>query len=224
MLQRHHQLKEIYLITSNKTKPIFYSNHRSRKAYQKSYKLSDDKIKIAKNNLQNKHKNFLEIGFGTGDSVINMLCDKPNNYYCIESYYKGIENLNSLIKKNNLENIFVFHGDAIDIIENFFPNDSIDYMHIFFPDPWPKKKHRKRRLINLYSIDMLFNKLKENGKFHFTTDHINYAYSVRDMLSKQLKKSVYFSSNRGLRPITSYEKKAYKKNNLIFDLIEIKVF
>ena len=224
MLQHHHLLKEIYLITNNKTKPIFYSNHRSRQASQKSYELSDNGIEVAKKSLQNKNKNFLEIGFGTGDSIINMLCEKPNNYYCIESYYRGIENLNNLIKKNNLENIFVFHGDAIDIIENFFPNDSIDYIHIFFPDPWPKKKHRKRRLINLYSIDMLFSKLKENGKFHFTTDHINYAYSVRDMLSKQLKKSVYFSSNRGLRPITSYEKKAYKKNNLIFDLIEIKVF
>jgi len=224
MLQHHRQLEEIYLITSNKAKPIFYSNHRSRQACQKSYKLSDDKIKIAKSNLQNEHKNFLEIGFGTGDAVINMLCDKPNNYYCIESYYRGIENLNNLIKKNNLENIFVFHGDAIDIIENFFPNDSIDYIHIFFPDPWPKKKHRKRRLINLYSINMLFSKLKENGKFHFTTDHINYAYSVRDMLSKQLKKSISFSNNRGLRPITSYEKKAYKKNNLIFDLIEAKLF
>ena len=80
MLQHHRLLKEIYLITNNKTKPIFYSNHRSRQVCQKSYKLSDDKIKIAKNNLQNEHKNFLEIGFGMGDSVINMLCDKPNNY------------------------------------------------------------------------------------------------------------------------------------------------
>jgi len=224
MLQHHHLLKEIYLIASNKTKPIFYSNHRSRQASQKSYKLSDNEIEIAKKSLQNKNKNFLEIGFGTGDSVINMLCEKPNNYYCIESYYRGIENLNNLIKKNNLDNIFVFHGDAIEIIENFFPDNSLDHIYIFFPDPWPKKKHRKRRIINFYSIDMLFNKLKKNGKFHFTTDNINYAYLVRGILSKLLKKPIYFSNNRGLRPITSYEKKAYKKNNLIFDLIEIKVF
>ena len=82
MLQHHHLLKEIYLIINNKTKPIFYSNHRSRQASQKSYKLSDNEIEIAKKSLQNKNKNFLEIGFGTGDSVINMLCEKPNNYYC----------------------------------------------------------------------------------------------------------------------------------------------
>ena len=153
-----------------------------------------------------------------------MLCEKPNNYYCIESYYRGIENLNNLIKKNNLNNIFVFHGDAIEIVEKFFPDNSLDHIYIFFPDPWPKRKHYKRRIINLYSIDMLFSKLKKNGKFHFTTDHINYAYSVRNVLSKLLKKSISFSNNRGLRPITSYEKKAYKKNNLVFDLIEAKFF
>ena len=88
----------------------------------------------------------------------------------------------TISKKNNLDNIFVFHGDAIEIVESFFPDNSLDHIYIFFPDPWPKKKHRKRRIINLYSIDVLFNKLKKNGKFHFTTDNKNYAYSVRNVL------------------------------------------
>jgi tRNA (guanine-N7-)-methyltransferase len=211
--------KEIFLIKENLKKPIYYSSHRIRQSSKKNViKTLENKTNI-KDSLKNNNKNILEIGFGTGSSVIELYKNNKENYYCIESYILGIDNINKFIREQNVKNIYVYHGDAIEIIENNFPDNSLDEILLFFPDPWPKNKHKKRRIINNFSASMFFRKLKKEGLIHFATDHINYAYNTKEIFSNLIKGKVIFNHNRRLRPVTNYEKRGIKRKNFIFDII-----
>mgnify|MGYP001378303136 FL=1 len=186
---------------NNSEKPKFYNSHRSRQLSKKS----NEPIKTQKNyikNTTNSEKNILEIGFGTGSSVIDLQKNFKGNYYCIESYTLGIKNINKYIEENGIENIHVYQGDAIEIIEEYFDDKSLDEILIFFPDPWPKYKHRKRRILNNFSIRLFFEKLKLGGLIHFATDHINYAYSAKEIISNYIGRSLSFG-NRRIRPVTN---------------------
>ena len=207
---------------SKKTKPKFYCNHRSRQQRKELIKETYSSAKTITESLTNNNLNILEIGFGMGNSITQLYADNKQNYYCIESYLHGINNLNKFVISENTKNIYLLYGDGVEIIENGFPDKSLDEVLIFFPDPWPKSKHNKRRIINEYTISLIFNKLKKGGLFHFTTDHINYAYDVKSMLQHFFNKSIIFNSNRNNRPITNYEKRALKRKNFIFDINLIK--
>ena len=210
--------KEMSVTKNNFEKPKFYNSHRSR---QLSKKESDGLINTQKTfikNINNSEKNILEIGFGTGSSVIDLQKRFKGNYFCIESYTLGIKNINKYIKENDVDNIHVYQGDAIEIIEEYFDDKSLDEILIFFPDPWPKYKHRKRRILNNFSIRLFFEKLRVGGLIHFATDHINYAYSAKEMISNHTGRSLSFG-NRRVRPITNYEKRGKKRKNFIFDII-----
>lgn len=210
------------MLIKNKIKPKFYSSHRARSGESKTILLQESLLNKAKEGLKENKNFYLEIGFGNGKSVINMaLKEKGNYFFCIESYVKGIELLNKKIKEKGLNNIFILYGDAINIIEELFCNKTIAKIFIFFPDPWPKSKHKKRRIINEYSINLFFNKLRNGGSFHFATDNIEYAYETHGFLSDYFSKNeeISFSSHRGDRPITKYEEKALSKKNFIYDII-----
>jgi tRNA (guanine-N7-)-methyltransferase len=210
--------KEMFVTKNNFEKPKFYNSHRSR---QLSKKESIGSIKTQKTfirNINNSEKKILEIGFGTGSSVMDLQKNFKGNYFCIESYNLGIKNINKYIEENNVDNIYVYQGDAIEIIEEYFDDESLDEILIFFPDPWPKYKHRKRRILNNFSIRLFFEKLKIGGLIHFATDHINYAYSAKELISNYTRRSLSFGNRRN-RPITNYEKRGKKRKNFIFDII-----
>ena len=212
------QRKEMSVTKNNFEKPKFYNSHRSR---QLSKKESIGPIKTQKNfikNINNSEKKILEIGFGTGSSVMDLQKSYKGNYFCIESYTLGINNINKYIEENNIDNIYVYQGDAIEIIEEYFDDESLDEILIFFPDPWPKYKHRKRRILNNFSIRLFFEKLKIGGLIHFATDHINYAYSAKELISNYTRRSLSFGNRRN-RPITNYEKRGKKRKNFVFDII-----
>ena len=132
----------------------------------------------------------------------------------IEAYKPGVKNLLS-------KNIYVHFGDALEIIEKI-NNNTISQIYMLFPDPWQKKKHRKRRLFNEYTFRVIKSIIKKNGFFHFSTDNINYALEAKSVISKVTSDEVAFSRNRGFRPITKFEKKSICKKNFVFDLIYIK--
>ena len=212
------QRKEMSVTKNNFEKPKFYNSHRSR---QLSKKESIGPIKTQKTfikNINNSEKKILEIGFGTGSSVMDLQKNFKGNYFCIESYTLGINNINKYIEENNVDNIYVYQGDAIEIIEEYFDDESLDEILIFFPDPWPKYKHRKRRILNNFSIRLFFEKLKIGGLIHFATDHINYAYSAKELISNYTRRSLSFGNRRN-RPITNYEKRGKKRKNFVFDII-----
>ena len=191
-------------------KPVYYKSFRSRKFQEpeKPKRSALDILAIEKNII-------LDIGFGTGDSTIALQGMFPQHSILgIESYKPGIKNLLS-------KNIFVHHGDALEILEKIDTN-TISQIYMLFPDPWQKKKHRKRRLFNEYTFRAIRSIIKKHGLFHFSTDNINYALEARKVISKVISKNITFSKNRGYRPITKFEKKSIVKKNFVFDLIYIK--
>ena len=198
-------------------KPKYYSSHRSRQSSKK--KLNKYPPSNVNDSLTNGKKNILEIGFGTGKSVIELYRRDQNNYFCIESYETGVSNVNKFIKDNGIKNLHVYKGDAIEIVEESFANNTLDEILIFFPDPWPKRKHRKRRILNEFSLELFLSKLKSNGIIHFATDHINYAYTVKDIMTNYTRRKISFNNNRRFRPITNYEKRGLRCNNFFFDII-----
>lgn len=118
--------------------------------------------------------NHLEIGFGFGESIAHRAINNQNiNYIGCEAYTKGIASLLEKIKKNNINNLKIFYGDARILIESL-EDKSLDKIFILFPDPWPKKKHNKRRIINEEFLALMSKKLKNNGELFFASDIINY--------------------------------------------------
>ena len=191
-------------------KPVYYKSFRSRK-FQEPVKPNRSALDI----LAIKENIILDIGFGTGDSTIALQGMFPQHSILgIESYKPGIKNLLS-------KNIFVHHGDALEILEKIDTN-TISQIYMLFPDPWQKKKHRKRRLLNEYTFSVIMSIIKKNGFFHFSTDNINYALEAKAVINKVTSDNVAFSKNRGFRPITKFEKKSISKKNFVFDLIYIK--
>ena len=191
-------------------KPIFYKSFRSRK-----YQNEDNLLTSTIDFLNSGKKIILDIGCGTGESTI-ALNRVYKDYLVIglEAYKPGIMNL---INKN----ILTHYGDALEFIEKL-ENETIAKIYMLFPDPWQKKKHRKRRLFNEYTFKIILSIMKRNGVFHFATDNINYAFEARETINKVTSSNISFSKTRGSRPITKYEKKGVRKRNFIFDLIYIK--
>ena len=192
------------------TKPVYYKSFRSRK-FQEPVKPNRSALDI----LAIKENIILDIGFGTGDSTIALQGMFPHHSIMgIEAYKPGVKNL--LSKK-----IYVHYGDALEILEEI-SKDTISQIYMLFPDPWQKKKHRKRRLFNEYTFRVIMSIIKRNGFFHFSTDNISYALEAKKIISKVTSVDIAFSKNRSFRPITKFEKKSISKKNFVFDLIYIK--
>ena len=191
-------------------KPKYYKSFRSRKT-QEFKQPSTSIIDI----LNNQDDKILDIGFGTGESTLCFKKYFPELIVCgIEAYKTGIKNLIN-------EDIYLHYGDALEIIEQIKSN-SVTQIYMLFPDPWQKKKHRKRRLFNRYTFKIINSIIRKDGFFHFSTDNINYALEAREIIREVTKSDINFSNNRGQRPITKYEKKAILKSSFVFDLIYIK--
>ena len=191
-------------------RPVYYKSFRSRK-FQEPEKPKRSALDI----LATEENIILDIGFGTGDSTIALQGMFPHHSIMgIEAYKPGVKNL--LSKK-----IYVHYGDALEILEEI-SKDTISQIYMLFPDPWQKKKHRKRRLFNEYTFRVIMSIIKRNGFFHFSTDNISYALEAKKIISKVTSVDIAFSKNRSFRPITKFEKKSISKKNFVFDLIYIK--
>ena len=196
-------------------KPKFYNGHRNRKNFDGYEICNHNFYQILKDH---KEKNILDIGFGSGESIISQDF-KKYNVFGLESYLKGIVKMDKYKNNMRIKNLFLFHGDAVEIIEESIPKKSMNIINIFFPDPWPKKKHHKRRLITSYTVKLFRSILRENGIIHFASDHIDYSFSTKNIFEETLKKKLYFSKFRQKRPVTKYEQKAIEKKRFIFDLM-----
>ena len=121
-----------------------------------------------------KNKIFLEIGFGSGEIIFKEAKNNPNNIYIgIEYYRRGVAQLLKKIEDHNLKNIYIFHGDAHKFLEKLIVN-CFDEVWLFFPDPWPKKRHEKRRFIQKETINKLNDVIKTKGKLYISSDDKGY--------------------------------------------------
>ncbi len=154
--------------------------------------------------FQNAKPVILEIGFGKGDSLVQMAKKNTHyNYVGIEVYKMGIYRLMMRAHQNKVDNLKIIEGDARILIAEYIKNHSLSGVQLFFPDPWPKKKHHKRRLIQRDFLDLLANKLCVNGFLYIVTDWENYMQQILKIIEKhkQFKKQTFLFKNTGARTI-----------------------
>jgi len=171
---------------------------------------------------------FVEIGFGNGESLSSMAAANPDkDYIGIEVHRPGVGHLLLLLNQQSLTNVRIYCHDAIEIMEHKIADNSLSGVHLFFPDPWPKKKHHKRRIVRPDFIDLLIRKLKPEGYFHAATDWGNYAEAMLAVLSESSALRNASSSNDycqcpEYRPLTKFEQRGIRLGHGVWDLIFIK--
>lgn len=166
---------------------------------------------------------LLEIGFGMGTSTAEIAKANPNkNYIAIEVHSPGVGNLIKLIQENDIFNLKIIQHDAVEVLNTMIKNDCLDGIHIFFPDPWPKKRHHKRRLIQESFLKLMAQKIKQSGYLHIATDWEDYALWIIDLLDKETllqKTSENFFEKPDYRPLTKYENRGIKLGYKVWDMI-----
>ena len=146
----------------------------------KSFEIKN--LEDLKYSLKKYSKCALEIGFGNGENLINQAILNPNTLHIGSEVYKsGIGSLIGAINQKKLSNIKIYQNDVRDLFDSE-PEEIFDLIIIICPDPWPKEKHHKRRLINKEFLQMIFNFMKENSYLHISTDWQNYAESIEEDL------------------------------------------
>jgi len=171
---------------------------------------------------------FIEIGFGNGESLASMAAANPDkDYIGIEVHRPGVGHLLLLLNQQSLTNVRIYCHDAIEIMEHKIADNSLSGVHLFFPDPWPKKKHHKRRIVRPDFIDLLIRKLKPEGYFHAATDWENYAEAMLAVLSESSALRNASPSNDycqcpEYRPLTKFEQRGIRLGHGVWDLIFIK--
>jgi tRNA (guanine-N7-)-methyltransferase len=161
---------------------------------------------------------IIEIGFGMGDATAEIAKAHPDNgYIAIEVHPPGIGKLLSLIEEHELTNVYIIEGDAIEILQTMFADHSINGFHLFFPDPWPKLKHNKRRIVNAEFLALIHQKLINGGYINIATDWVPYAEWIKDAFAN----SVQFTGGEVLRPdwrpYTKFEGKGLAKEHRVSD-------
>lgn len=164
----------------------------------------------------------IEIGFGMGHATLEIAKSNPDkNYLGIEVHAPGVGSLLMRCRENNVHNVKVIKHDAVEVLTNMISDSSIAGFHIFFPDPWHKKRHHKRRLIQTNFIELLCSKLQPDGYIHIATDWEDYAVHIEEVLKthKLLKLVPY---NQTLRPNTKFERRGVNLGHKIQDFYAIK--
>lgn len=169
----------------------------------------------------------LEIGFGMGEATAHIAALIPEkNFLCCEVHTPGVGALLKRIAAQNLENIRIVQHDAVEVMEHMLQPQSLDGVHIFFPDPWHKKKHNKRRLIQSPLISKLASRLKPGGYLHCATDWQPYAEQILDVLSAEplLKNTATaidatYAPKPHYRPLTKFENRGIKLGHGVWDLV-----
>jgi tRNA (guanine-N7-)-methyltransferase len=166
----------------------------------------------------------LEIGFGMGSFLIEMAAQEPQtNFIGMDFYHKGIRKLMTRMNKLQLENIRVAYGDVRDRIPSLFKDGELDTVYINFPDPWPKKRHTKRRLIKPDFVKLIGQKLAPEGRILLATDFETYAmemlehFNAEPMFQNQDPASGFLENRDGF-PKTKYEKNFINAGHKIYYL------
>lgn len=171
-------------------------------------------------------RKVLEIGFGMGDSTATIAAANPDiDYLGIEVHGPGVGNLLRLIEASQLSNLRLIQHDAVEVLNNMIADASLDGVHIFFPDPWHKKRHNKRRLLQSAFISMLCGKLKAGAYIHVATDWQAYAEWALEVLQVEplLENTVKdYAPRPDYRPLTKFEKRGLNLGHDVWDLIFIR--
>ncbi|MFO1320815.1 MAG: tRNA (guanosine(46)-N7)-methyltransferase TrmB [Burkholderiales bacterium] len=165
----------------------------------------------------------VEIGFGMGESTATIAQAHPDvDYLGIEVHRPGVGNLLKLIDAAGLTNVRVIRHDAVEVLTHMIPPSSLDGLHLFFPDPWPKKRHHKRRLVQPPFVALVASRLKPGGYVHMATDWMEYAEQMLAVLSAEpsLENSAADYADRPeSRPRTKFESRGLRLGHDVRDLL-----
>ena len=168
---------------------------------------------------------FLEIGFGMGDSLVEMAKAAPEcDFVGIEVHKPGVGRLLNLSADAGLNNIRVYCDDAIDVLKKCIKNNSLTRFQLYFPDPWHKKKHHKRRIVQPDFLTLVRSKLVSEGQFHAATDWENYAEHMMEVLSaapgfSNVAGQHQYALKPAYRPTTKFEKRGERLGHGVWDLL-----
>lgn len=168
---------------------------------------------------------ILEIGFGMGDSLLEMARSNPDqNFIGIEVHVPGVGRLVNEASKHQLQNLRVFCADAIDVLTDCIADSSLDRLQLFFPDPWHKSRHHKRRIVQPSFVTLTTDKLKPDGLLHMATDWEPYAEFMLETLAgnsalENLAVSQQYSPRPAYRPETKFERRGQRLGHGVQDLV-----
>ena len=161
----------------------------------------------------------LEIGFGMGASLAAMaLADPAMNFIGVEVHKPGVGALLANLEEHNITNVRIISADVIIVLNELIPDACLDRVLIFFPDPWPKKRHHKRRLIQPAFIELLKVKLKPGAVLHMATDWVHYAEHMQAVMA-QFPEFTRLPDTSDLRLETKFERRGVKLGHHITDLV-----
>ena len=168
-------------------------------------------------------KVIMEIGFGMGEATAIIAKNHPNNgYIAVDVHPPGIGKLLARIVENDLTNLKVIEEDVHVVLQHMIPNESLDGIHLFFPDPWPKKKHNKRRIVNEGFLALIHPKIKKGGLIHVATDWVPYAESIQQVFAGSTLFTGGVIEKPEWRPVTRFEGQGIDKYHAVNDMMYVK--
>ena len=169
-------------------------------------------------------KVIMEIGFGMGEATAIIAKNHLNNgYIAVDVHPPGIGKLLARIVENDLTNLKVIEEDVHVVLQHMIADESLDGIHLFFPDPWPKKKHNKRRIVNAGFLSLIHPKIKKGGFIHIATDWVPYAVSIQEVFAASPLFTGGVIDKPEWRPVTRFEGQGIDKDHAVNDMFYVKV-
>lgn len=194
--------------------------------YWQDYGIEYSELEISfKELFDNDSNTIIEIGFGNGDSLLEQVVrQQDNNFIGIEVHGPGVGHLIHNAHSGGVKNIKIIRHDAVEVLNNQIADESVSQLQLFFPDPWHKKKHHKRRIINPDFVQLVRKKLKTGGIFHMATDWQHYAVHMLEQMDNadgfvNTSGRGQYSMNKGDRCETKFERRGLKLGHGVWDLL-----
>lgn len=167
---------------------------------------------------------ILEIGFGMGETTAQIASDRPHdNFLGVEVFNAGVGALAKRLEAQGLSNVRIIQHDAVEVVRDMIAPDSLAGVHIYFPDPWPKKRHHKRRLIQPAFVTLLATRIAPGGYLHCATDWQHYADQMLEVLTAEtlLENTAGsgFAERPGWRPQTKFETRGLRLGHGVWDVL-----
>lgn len=167
---------------------------------------------------------IMEIGTGMGEATAEIARTFPDTgFFAVEVHRPGIGSLLARINEYQLANVRLINEDARKVLEEKMDDECLDAIHLYFPDPWHKKKHWKRRIVQRDFLDLVFRKLKVGGHIHIATDWVPYAEWSQSLFSEDSRFSGGVIEKPDFRPLTRFEGKGIGKGHIVTDLKYVKL-
>lgn len=161
---------------------------------------------------------IVEIGSGMGETTAAIAAAHPeNDYLAVEVHLPGVGALLKRVGEMGLTNLRVIRHDAIEVLEKMIPDGSLAGVHLFFPDPWPKKRHHKRRIVQASFASLVARKLRVGGVLHAATDWVEYAEWMKDVFGAEAMLEL-LPAGRGDRPVSKFEARGVRLGHAVGDL------